>query len=308
MSPLTRESVAALYTPIYDEFMLAVYSEDTQVHPKIFQVIEDSTKEYKVDDISGLGEWVDANEGEGGGYEDPVLGYPKTYTQAKKWKKFKVSFEAVDQDEYALIKKEGEAREMGRGGRAKVERTTAAHLSDGFSTAAADGQFLWDADHPKNRDETGTTYDNLLSGALSHDNLELAETQIAKNFFTMAGLPIETIEDPLLVYPPALRGIAARLLSDRANEQPDTTMRNINRFAGRYVPVEWKWLQSTLGGSDTAWFIIYKELGHLKIIWSQKPHFTSWIDHENEFYHFKGRMLWDSGPSNWRAGFGSTGA
>ena len=149
---LTRAQVAQLYTPIYDEFMLSVFKEDTQVHPQIFKVIDDSSKEYKVDSLSGIGEWVDANEGEGGGYETPVLGYPKTYTQAKKWKKFQVSFEAVDHDEYALLKKEGDAKSLGRGGRAKVERTTASELYSGFTTAGPDGQFLFDTDHPKNRE------------------------------------------------------------------------------------------------------------------------------------------------------------
>jgi len=50
----------------------------------VFDQIDDKTKEYKFDGISGLGEWVDATEGSSGGYEDPVLGYAKTLTQDKK--------------------------------------------------------------------------------------------------------------------------------------------------------------------------------------------------------------------------------
>jgi hypothetical protein len=303
----TRNSVAQLYTPIYDEFMLAEFKEESQVHGQVYETIEDKTKEYKVDDLSTLGIWESANEGAGGGYEDPVLGYPKTYTQAKYWKKFQVSFEAVDQDEYALLKKENEARSMGRGSRAKVESDTANYLYDGFATAAADGQYLWDSDHPKNSDETAITYSNLLSGAFSHDNLEAAETQITNNFIGPDGIPIMPTEDPVLLYPPALRGAVKRVLSERATEQPDTTMRNINRFAGRYKAIEWRWLAAAFGGSDTAWYIIYPELGFLKIVWSAKPHFTSWVDEDNEFYKFKGRMLYAFGASNWRCGFASTG-
>lgn len=303
----TRNSVAQLYTPIYDEFMLTEYKEETQVHTQVYETIEDKTKEYKVDDLSTLGIWESANEGSGGGYEDPVLGYPKTYTQAKFWKKFQVSFEAVDHDEYALLKKQDEAKAMGRGARAKVEYDTANHLYDGFSTAGPDGQYLWDSDHPKNSDETNVTYSNLLSGAFSHDNLEAAETQITNNFIGPDGIPIMPNEDPILLYPPALRGAVKRVLSDRAQEQPDTTMRNINRFAGRYKAVEWRWLAAAFGGSDTAWYIIYPELGFLKVVWSAKPHFTSWVDEDNEFYKFKGRMLYAYGASNWRCGFASTG-
>ena len=303
-----RDNVAQLYTPIYDKFMLGTYAEETQKHPMVFDVVMDSTKEWKYDDISGTGEWTSAVEGASGGYEDPVLGYPKTLTPAKVWKKFKVSFEAVDQDEYALIKKVGQAEQMGRGARAKIEKDTANFLTDGFSTASSpDGQYLWDTDHPKNREETGTTYDNLLTGAFSHDNLEAAETQIENNYFDLTGIPIESSEDPILLYPPALRGAVKRVLSERALERPDTTERDINRFAGRYRPVEWRYLSSALGGSDTAWFIIYPELKMLTVVMNSKPHFTSWIDEDMEYYNFKGRFLYDYGCCNWRCGFGSTG-
>lgn len=305
----TRASVAELYTPIYDHFMLSTFNEEQQVSSKIFDVIEDSTKNYIVNDISGLGIWESSNELQSGNYEDPILGYSKTYTQGKFIKKFQTSFEAVDQDEYALLKKEGDAKQMGNGGRARVEVDSAQILINAFSVAGPDGQYGFDFDHPKNREETGTLYSNLLSGAFSHDNLELAETQIAANFFDPKGLPIEQIEDPILLYAPALRGAVKRVLSERADERPGTTNRDINRFAGRYQAIEWRYLAAggIFGGSNTAWFIIFKQLGFMKLIWSQKPHFTSWIDEENDSYKFKGRMLYSVGYDNWRMGFASTG-
>lgn len=304
---VTKDVLDQLYTPIYDRFMLQTFKEHEQINPKFCDIIDDKTSEWKYDGLSSLGEWVDADEGSSGGYEDPVLGYPKTLTQAKRWKKLQITFEAVDQEEYALLNKLQDAAAMGRGGRMNVERSTHAVLNDGFSVAAPDGQFLWSDSHPKNRDETGTTFDNLLSGALSHDNLELTETQIANNFFDPKGIPISPSENALLMYPPALRGAAARIFSDRALEQPDTTMRNINRFAGKYTPIESIYLGSALGGSDTAWFIIYPELKLITLVWSARPHYSSWIDFEAEFYNFKGRMLYDTGACDWRCGFASTG-
>ena len=302
-----RANVAQLYTPIYDEFMLAAFKEEIQVNAQIYQQIDDKTKEHKFDDLGGTGLWESATEGLGGGVEDPVLGYPRTLTQAKFWKKIQVSFEALDQDEYALLKQTGVAKQIGIGGRAKVEKDSANLLSDGFAATNADGQFLWDTDHPKNSLETGTTYSNLLAGAFSHDNLEAAETQIATNFMSMDGLPILPSEDPVLLYPPALRGAVKRVLSERALEQPDTTMRNINRFAGNYRPIEWRYLMSGMGGSQTGWFIIYPELEYLKMVWSARPSFTSWVDEDLEYYIWKGRMLYALDAVNWRCGFASTG-
>lgn len=304
---ITRAAMAALYSPIYDEFMLETYAEQTQVNPVIFKTVDDKTKERQYDGISGLGMWVDATEAEGGGYEDPVLGYPKTFTQAKFWKKFQVSFEAVDQDEYALLKKEDDVKNIGRGSRAKVEHDTSSVFNDGFSTAGPDGKYFFDTDHPKNSEESSTLYDNLLSGAFSSDNLEAAEKQMSANFFDPMGLPIPLIEKPILLYPSYLKSDVEKVLSDRAVDQPDTTLRNINIYKGSYTPVMWRWLDSVLGGSDTAWYIVFPELGYLKTVWSAKPSFSAWVDEDNEMYKFKGRMLYDCGYINWRCAFGSTG-
>ena len=302
-----RNQVLQLFTPIYDEFMLSTYAEDAQVSPKIFEQITDKTMDYKVDDLGGLGEWEAASEGAGGQYEDVVLGYPTTLTQLKYRKRFSVSFEAVDQEEYALLNKVSDAKNMGRGARAKIEKLTSAILYGGFATAGPDGQFLFDTDHPKNREETGVTYDNLLSGPLSHDNLELAEKEIADNFKGPDDILIESAENPVLLIPPALRGTAARLLSDRADGRPGTDWNDINRFAGRYRQIEWKYISAAEGGSDTAWYILYPELGYLKQVWSAKPHYRSWIQEDEELYVFSGRMLTAVGACNWRCGFASTG-
>jgi len=306
----TRQQLSELFTPIYDEFMLMGFAEEAQVTPKVFEIKDDSTKEYKTDGISGLGTWEEADELSGGGYEDLVLGYPNTITPLKYWKKIKVSFEATLQDEYNMLKKEAAtAKQIGVGGRDKVERLASTVFNDGFSSVTTpDGQYVFSNSHPKNREETGVTYDNLLSGALSHDNLELAEKQISDNFFDMKGIPIAVTENPILLHPPALKGTVQRLLSDRATERPGTTDRDINIFAGRYNPIEWRYLSATLNGSDTAWFIVFKELGFFKCIYAARPSFDNWVDKDIEAYIFKGRMMVACDVVDWRGAFGSTGA
>jgi len=304
---LTSKVLTEIYTPVYDLMLLQTFAEYDQVHGKIFTVVDDKTSEYKVDGVSGFGEWEDATEAEDGQYEDPVLGYAKTYTPDKKRKRFSVSFEAVDRDEYAILSKEKEAKAIGRGARARVERDSASVLYNGFGTTGPDGVYLFSASHPKNRQETGTLYDNLLSGAFSHDNLEAAEIEISNNLKDPKGIPIPTTKNPVLAYPPALRGVVARVLSDRANERPGTANRDINRFAGMYDPVEWRFLAADMGGSATAWYVIYKELEKLRLVWQVRPQFRSWIDEAKELYNFSGRMIYDEGYDDWRGLFGSTG-
>lgn len=309
---MIKDNIPELYTPLYDEFMLMTFAEDKQVHPAIFQSIADSTKEYKTHGVSGLGEWEDADEAAGGGYENPVPGYLKTYTQSKKWKKLSISFEALDQDEYAILKKEDDVKAMGRGGRARVERNCAQVLYNGFATAGPDGQYLISNSHPQSPGAS-TVYDNLFDGPLGHDNMELAEKQISDEWKDPKGLPIETAEKPILAFAPALKGLVSRLFGDRSDYRPEvgheseSSIMEINRFRGQYTRVEWRYLSANMGGSDTAWYIIFKELDLLKIIWSAKPHFDSWINKDIETYNFKGRMLYDVGCSGWRALGGSTG-
>lgn len=307
-----RTQHAELYTPIYDSFLLGTFEEYSLVSEKVFKVMSDETKDFKVDDISGLGRWEDTEELEAGNTEDPVLGYPKTYTHGKATKTFQASFESVDDDEYALLKKTGQATEMGTGSRDKLEYDAAQVYAGVFTTAGADGQYMCDTDHPKNSEETGTTYDNLLSGAFSHDNLELAETQVTDEMFSMAGIPIPITKEIILLHPPALRGAVARVLNERAGDRPGTSNRDINRFVGAgttysYKPVEWVYLGAGLGGSNTAWYMVFPWLGYFKLIWRQKPHFVSWIDEKLDVYNFKGRMRYSVGSDNWRGCFASTG-
>ena len=304
----TRAQLSELFTPIYDEFMLMGFAEEKQVGPQIFTIKDDMTKDWKFDGISGTGEWELATELSSGGYEDLVLGYPKTITPLKYWKKILCSFEATDQEEYAMLKgKVSNAKQIGKGGNVKVERLMASAIYSGFTTAGPDGEYLYDTDHPRNREDTGITYDNLLAGPLSHDNLELAEKKVADNLYDMKGLPIPISENPILLYPPALKGTAERLLSDRASDRPGTPNRDINIFAGQYTPILWRLLSAKEGGSDTAWYIVYKEAESLRGVYGRRPSFDNWIDKDIEAYVFKGSLMFAAGPVDWRGIFGSTG-
>ncbi len=308
----TRAALSELFTPIYDEFMVMGFAEDKQVAPQIFDVIDDKTKEYKTDGISGTGEWELATELSSGGYEDLILGYPNTIEPLKYWKKIQVPFEANDQEEYAVLKsKVTTAQQIGAGGRVKVERLCAASIYNVFSVAGPDGQYTASTSHPKNRVETGITYDNLLKGELSHDNLESAEKQIADNMYDMKGLPIMTADNPIVLYPPALKGRAERLFSDRAQYRPGQVVAHseneINRFAGQYNPICWKLISAKEGGSDTQWHIIYKELNFLKLVYGHRPSFDNWIDKNIQAYNFMGWLMAEADIIDWRAIFSSTG-
>jgi hypothetical protein len=305
---MTRSELSDLFTPIYDEFAMMAFDEPSMVHPKLFDVINDPTKDYKYNAISGLGAWEAANEDSETGLDHFIIGYEGSVSQAKYRKYFYVSFEVNEQMEYASLKsKIVRAEALGRGGRARAEMSCAAMLYNGFTTTGADAVATFSNSHPKNPEETGTTYDNLLDGAFSHDALETAEKQISAEYFDLDGLPIARSGKPILAYAPALAGVVGRVLSERAGERPGVTTRDINLYSGKYIPVEWDYLGAALGGSDTAWYIIFPGMKMLKMVWGAKPQYTSWIDNLKQRYYFDGWEHFVPAITDWRLGFGSTG-
>ncbi len=309
---MTRQELLDLYTPIYDEFSMMAFDEHTQQHQRVFDVITDPTKDWKFNAISGLGEWGVVTEDSDEGLAHFVIGYEGSVTQVKYRNYFYVTFQANDQMEYAELKQKiVRAEALGRGGRGILERTTAAKLYNGFSDSAitADGSNTFDDDHPKNPEETGTEYSNLLSGAFSHDNLEAAEKQISDNYFDLDGIPIAPTAKPIICFAPALAGQVDRVLNERADRRPgiDNRPQEYNRYAGKYDTLEWIYLGAAMGGSDIAWYIIYPSMKMLKLVWSMKPQFASWIDNLHHRYYFDGWQLFVPAITDWRLGFASTG-
>jgi hypothetical protein len=305
---MTRNELLDLFTPIYDEFYMMKFKAPADLHLQAFDDIEDPTKDYITNNMSGLGSMEAVDEDSDTGIDHFIIGYEKTNTQQKYRKYFYVSFEANEQMEYAeLNKKIATVEALGMSARTAVLKATAAKLYNGFSVAGADGYYSFYNSHPKNPEETGTTYDNLLSGAFSHDALEAAEKQIADNHMDMDGDPIMLAEKPLLVYAPALAGTVGRVLNERADKRPGTEHNDINLYSGKYTPVESVYLSAAMGGSDTAWYIVYPSLKMLKLVWAQKPQFASWIDHLKHRYYFVGWEIFLTAISDWRFGFASTG-
>lgn len=307
---MTRAELLDLFTPIYDEFTMIAAEGVSVVHPQVADVEVDPTKDFKFNSMSGLGIWEEVNEDSDEGLDHFVIGYEGTITPLKYRKYFYVSYEVNEQMEYAALKsKITKAEALGRGAPARLEKLVATVLINGFTVAGADGQYPFSAAHPKNPEETGITYDNLLSDPFSHDALEAAEQQISANFFDLDGLPmVQWAGKPIIVHGSTLRGPVNRVLGERAGDQPDTTLRNINVYAGKYSSVEWAWIDVALGGSDTAWFIIYPQLKNIKLIKnSAAPQYASWIDNLKQRYYFDGWQHAAASIEDWRGLFGSTG-
>jgi hypothetical protein len=309
---MTRAELTDLFTPVYDEFTMVGYNSLDKQGPKVADVVVDSTQDFKLNTISGMGMFDQVDEDSDTGLDHLIIGYEESLTALKYRKYTYVTFEANEQNEYANLKRQIATVELfGKGAAGTEEQILATFLSGGFATTyAPDDLYLFYNTHYKNPEETGTTYDNLLSGAFSHDNLEAAESVIANNFFDLDGMPMAPYAGkPTLLFPPALRGAVQRVLSDRADLRPATTNNDINIYAGKYNMVEWDYIGAKLGGSDTAWYIIYPALKNLKLVkHSARPQTATWIDNIHQRYYFDCWLTGVAGAKDWRGLFGSTGS
>lgn len=293
-----RSNVPDLFSTAFDIFLLQTFKEETLKMPLVFAVSSDASKEVKTHSLSALSIWVEHKEGASTQFDDPLELYEKTFTHKKFKMAFQVSWEAQADDEYALLKKQDNAKAMGRGSRAKVEKDSADVLNNSTTDTGPDGASLASASHPKNPLESTTYYSNLITAKLSHDAIETMEKKIADNSYDSKGLVVD-IEPTVLLVPPKLKGTALRICRESASERPETMNRDINVYAGKYQVVVWKQLSAANGGSDVFWYLIAKDMGQ-KFIWRDKPHFYSWIDYNQENYMFSGRMRYSVAYDDWR--------
>jgi hypothetical protein len=313
---ILKSSIADAYTRTYDEVANRSYETTPKEFEKVVNIMEDDSSMVQVSEVSGLGEWEATTEGNAGNEGRLVQGYDKTFTHIKYDKTATLSVEAIEDDEAAVVEGLVSAKAMAKGAIAKCNKLVAARLYNGFATnTTPDGVYLFSASHLQNA-ETTATLSNLLSGALSIDNLILAETQIANNLVGEDGMPIIESGVRQLILPPALRDVAYRILASRA--VPGTPDNDANKFGSEkkkfssllsldYDPVELRYLAAQFGGSDTAWYIRIPNMNMFRFYWRKKPNFRSWVEDNEDLVKHKGSMRASVGETNFRELFGSTG-
>jgi len=314
----TKDLWTDLYTPLFDVMLLAVFEEYELVCETLFTVEEDDSEKVEKSQMSGFGIWNAIAEGEGITQEEHVQMYNESYTHGEFGDGFNVTFNALKDDEYAVLKRMDNPKVLGVGSRARLETDSASILENAFDTGGSynwgDGVSLCNDSHPKNPDETGTVYDNKLSGSasvLGETALTAMEVLFSANCKTPKGIKVEMPRMGYLVVPFALYDEALRLVAPRAIERPNTAARDINIYAKgkeswvNYTVIPWQYLDTA-----TQWFVIYPSLEPLCLIYREKPYYDSWVDRDNRRYNFEGAMRFSVGvnPGGWRGVWGSAGA
>lgn len=241
-------------------------------------------------------------------YEDIDPQYSKTYTHKKYSKGFQVQKELLDDERYDVIK--GKPKKL-----ARVEGFTRQVLGMGvfknaFSSAAdnlgPDSKSLCNSAHPAGPSNTGTTFSNTSTLALTATNLETlrnnalgGSTQWKDDKGNMLVVDFDTI-----LVPPALRK-TAMIIAD-TSEEPMTSDHSINVWKGSLNVIECPFLNN----STTAWFMLDSSRMKDYLQWFDREHtglkFGGYdFDTDTAKYAIKNRLSF--GWDHWSFVYGSTG-
>lgn len=289
-----------LLEPGLRKIFFETYAELPEQFSKIYKVNK-STKAKETDyGLGAFGDWTERqSELDTVAYDTLSPGLERIYTHKAFTKGFMIGRELYDDEKYRQINKFPAA--MARAGRQFVEKEAASLVNKGFTTNIYDGKKLFATDHPLvNSSNTGC---NLATGALNDANLKDA-MQMMREQVDEAGNLIQA-KATTLVVPPALEHTAKAIL--HSTQLSGSVLNDVNTVKGALDLVVWDFLGENVGGSDTAWFLMDKNLHELNFFWRIKPEFKHAEDFDTFVAKYRGYMRFSYGVSDWRGIVGSTG-
>ena len=307
---LIRANLAEMYTPIYDKFWKEGYGEIEAVCLKFFEELSDKTIEMKLNQLSELTLYQGFGELESVPQDNLKTLYPVILKHKKFGKRIEVSYEAVDDEEYALLSKTLLAKEYGRQAKRTKEFYMTKLIANAF-TASADYHSQEGASVAICGDHTtlvaGTIVNNKITTQFSHDALEEMEQKVIDNARNSRGdiIPLLPRMKYLVCHPKLLRRIQ-RVLSERAERRPDVTSGDITVFAGTYQPLSLPYL-AQFSGTEKYWGLVIPQ-GGLVITKREDAGFTGWVNNDIKSYVFDSYMRFVVGVYDWRAIWMSDGS
>lgn len=300
-----RSDFPDILEPGFRKIFNDAYKEKPTQYEKVFNVLSSTKQDERDSSVSGFGLFDEHSEKEALHYEDPVQGYDVRYVHKKYAKGFRVTEEAVDDDQYNVLKKKAAA--LGRAARRTIETKAANILNLGFGTTettGGDGKALFAADHPLA--DSVSTQNNT-------DTAALAETALKNAYIAMQqtlddkGQLVEVMPSKLVV-PPALRDTAKILIESRGRTNTAYT-NEVNPYENEFEVIVWAYLGGAVSnGSDTAWYLIDPDVSQLNFFWRKPLTFGQDNAFSTDEALYKAKMRFSVGFSDWRGVYGSTGA
>lgn len=232
----------------------------------------------------------------------PTFGNTVVFVNTKYARSVTISGEFFDDSKFMAI--ENMVRELAVNAKQTQRQQAFSLYNNGFTTAVGgDGVSLFNAAHPL---LSGGTQDNVSADALADSSLNDAIIALV-NQKKQDGVNAGQMPACLLV-PPALYKLAVELTE--AELTPASADNDPNVFSTKYgISVKQSpFLGAAYGGSDTAWFLLAKSHGVLRLI--RKGIETTMIDRAisiNDSYVYKASYRESVGYQSHLGTYGSTG-
>ena len=305
----TRGVIPALYDNV-DKTMFNVFKDELNENPKIYtKLFNVETSDRKFERHVSYALFTDSPlKAEGADYTTQLIqqGYTKDFTHLEFGLGFEITQTAQEDDVYDVVNQYGTG--LARSCRVTQETYGAAVLNDGFTTETTpDGLSLFNTAHTL---ITGGTARNRRDAALSYTSLQQALIDMANDQKSDEGFFTSSVSGYELWVPPALMMTAYRLVD--SSGLPSSADNDINPLNKQYsiTVVVNPYLGAAVGGSDTAWFLVYKGKRTGLITYNrvgitmQPPERLP--KSGNRFYAVRCRASW--GARDWRGSYGSAGA
>lgn len=289
-----------LLEPGLRKIFFETYKEIPEQFSKIYKVNKSSKAKETDYGLGAFNDWVQRESGlDTVAYDTISAGLERTYVHKAFTKGFMIERELYDDEQYRQINKFPAA--MARAGRAFVEKEAVKTLVNGFTVNIYDSKPLFSTAHPLvDSPDTGC---NLMTGALTDANLKDA-MKMMRETVDEAGNLISA-KATTLVVPPALEFTAKAILN--STQLSGSNFNDVNTIKGNLDIVVMDWLGAAAGGSDTAWYVMDKNLHELNFFWRIKPEFKHDEDFDTFVAKYRGYMRFSYGVSDWRGIVGSTG-
>jgi len=294
-----RGNIGDLLEPGFREIYDDAFAEMPLVFPQILNMNSSSKQDEKDSGLTGFGYLQETSEGAGVDYEDPNLMYDVTYTHKKYTKGFKVSEEAVEDDQYNKIKRK--PAQLARATRRTTEYHAAEVFNKAFDTGylGGDAKPLCSTTHPSSSGLSSQSNANTSGITLTEVNLETARIAFRQQLDDKQ-MRVQAMPNKLIV--PVDLDKDARIITG-STMRPGTADNDINVYKGTLQVVSWEYL--TL--NNTLWFLLDSNLHKLNWFWRVKPEFKQDNAFDTGMALFKVRTRFSKGFSDWRGTWGSKG-
>lgn len=251
------------------------------------------------------------------GEDIPTISRDKSYTTKVVYNSYGGAVEVTklqieDRDFEAEL---DEMKDMSRVANYSVDESSMQLFNGGFSTTVevngydmtwyGDGEELFSTVHPTTT-PGGSTQSNASSTGiqLSHDNFETArlalDLQQEDNGLALAFTGTHTLVTPLALEKTAMETLNSELTPENSNNA-------INVFRGGYDLMTSKFLDSTNGGSNTAWFLVNSTDHHLYYETRQEKRLEMDVNILNKTLTFTVDSRWANYAREWKGTWASKG-